>query len=197
MEQAADALLRALPRDPACPVFTETQLARRGRRCCAFSTDAWVELLAGAPPQSALDELSFLAAVTPLSRQERACLQGWMRGWTQREICAHWTELAEKREDVRGKSAGGAPAMQHAGEAQTPTQQATSRLLRCALGKCRESVGLSFTQFSRHTLYRRPAGRRGTWRAAICPYCREEFVYGLGIGRYCSQSCREAARHRG
>lgn len=185
LERQADALLMALPRDPDYPAFTEPQLARHSRGRCVVSTDALAEYLAADAPQSQMDELAFLASITPLTRRERACLRGWMVGWTQQELRDRWNRLF-------GSEAA------HA----APPQQAISRLLRSALQKCYSAVGLTFAQFSRHALYRRPA-RRAAWRILRCPFCEEPFVAGLGDGRYCSTRCREtahgcrAATHRG
>jgi len=139
LERAADALLCALPRDPDCPAYTEKQLARSERPYCVVSTEALAEvLIAPHTLQSVRDELLFLAAISPLTRLERLCLRGWVWGWTQREICINPPFC----HDVRA-------------------QQAVSRALRAALIKCTGSLGLTFAQFSRHTVYRRPARRRG------------------------------------
>ncbi|HZP84442.1 MAG TPA: hypothetical protein VFB21_22600 [Chthonomonadaceae bacterium] len=185
LEQQADALLRALPRDPDYPAFTEPQLARHSRGRCVVSTDALAEYLAASASQSPIDELAFLASITPLTRRERACLRGWMIGWTQRELRDRWHRLFGSRSACAA-----------------PTQQMISRLLRSALQKCYSAVGLTFAQFSRHALYHRPA-RRAAWRIQRCLFCEEPFVAGLGDGRYCSTRCREsahgcrAAKHHG
>lgn len=195
LEREADALLCALPHDPDCPTYTEPQLARRGRHCCLLSTGAWLDTLAAGSAQSIQDELMFLAAIAPLSWRERACLRSWILGWTQREIGARWNDPQEVKEERKRA----ARTRLHASEvnlALPPTQQAISRLLRRALDKCYEAIGVSFTQFSRRAVYRRPITRQGTWRVLCCPFCCEVFVFGLGVDRYCSQSCREAARHR-
>jgi hypothetical protein len=171
LEQEADRLLQTLPRDPNCPTYTEAQMERRRHTHRVVRLERLVETdEVSRPPQSLLDELAFLASVTPLKRRERVCLRGWLLGWTQREIGAHWRKLLP--DDAR---------------------QNISRLLRSALRKCYRTDGLTFTQFSRHTIYRRPARHR-LWRSAICPHCGETFAWGLGAGRYCSTACREQHR---
>lgn len=171
LEQEADALLQSLPRDPDCPTYTEAQLQRYRYTHHVARLDSLIHSLETAyPGQSLLDEIAFLASITPMTRRERACLRGWLLGWTQREIGAKWQTLLP---DV--------------------TRKNISRLLRSALRKCYLAEGLTFAQFSRRTLYRRPARRR-PWRAAVCPYCDEPFAWGLGAGRYCSTFCREQAR---
>jgi hypothetical protein len=83
LEAAADELLRHAVPDPERPVYTERQLARRGRRL--VSSDVLAEM-ATAPPQPLRDELRFLAAVSHLSAEQRGCLNLWLDGWSQREI---------------------------------------------------------------------------------------------------------------
>lgn len=172
LEREADTLLQRMPRDPDCPIYTERQLARRARSRCVLSIEAVGDVFAdAAPSQAALDELWFLASLTPLTRKERLCLRAWMLGWTQCETAARLAAIRQ----VLG-------------------QQEVSRALRCALRKCYDAVGLSFVQFSRHALYRRPSHRKANWREQNCLFCKEAYVWGLGEGRYCSASCREAAR---
>lgn len=171
LEGVSDALLKEAGFDPDCPTYTETQMARRWLDHFAASADTLEEMLsAPQPPQTFLDELRFLMAVTPLSRSQRLCLCGWLQGWTQAELRTRWREVAP------------------------PKQQYISRMLRRALCLCYEARGLSFAQFSRHSVYRRPARRQEKWRTLICRACGEPYVAGLGAGCFCSTHCREAAQ---
>lgn len=176
-ERIADALLRAHPRDPDCPFYSERQLARHGRDCMTVTricVERWGDLLESAcPPQSARDELLFLAAITPLDARERTCLRAWILGWTQAEARTLWQDGFE----------GG-------------SQQTVSRVLRSALCKCYDGAALTFAAFSRHTLYRRPAARRDRLRTRICAYCQETFVTVTRVGCYCSSGCEAASQHR-
>jgi hypothetical protein len=174
-EQAADALLRALPKDPDYPTYTDYQLSRHGQGICVASVETLPDArLSSHVDLSAWDELAFLASVTPLTRRERLCLRAWLLGWTQVEMAARWARL----------------------DCGLQTQQSISRALRSALLKCYDARAISFTQFSRRFLYHKPLPRRKSWRALVCRYCREEYVASTGVGRYCSLSCREAAQHR-
>ncbi len=174
LEQEADTLLRSLPRDGVYPAYTEAQLARKhdGYGHCVISTEALVEFLANSrPAQSTLDELAFLASLTELNRPERLCLQGWLLGCTQEEVCRRWAhELPGYR------------------------QQAISRHLRSALTKCYACVDVSFWLFSRHALYRRPIRRHVGWWRAFCPACKQAFVRAPRADAYCSADCRRMAR---
>lgn len=173
LEREADRLLRQLPRDPQCPTYTEAQLRRYRQTHHVMRLDSLAESMeATRPSQSFLDELHFLAAITPLNRRERICLRGWLHGWTQREIGQIWWRALDRT-----------------------SQQTVSRLLRSALRKLLSARGLTFDQFSRRTIYRRPARPRN-WRSVVCPFCSEVFAYGLGDGRYCSTACREQSTRR-
>ncbi len=169
-EEMADAMLRKVPASPDYPAYTEARLRVQSVRHWSSLTEALEELLERRPSQSLLDEVRFLASMTTLTRLERACLRGWMLGWTQQETGTHWAAVL-----------GG------------PEQWRVSRALRSALHKCHDALNLGFAAFSRHAIYRRPGSRnRPTWRRVFCPRCREEFPWGLGIGPYCSQGCRDA-----
>lgn len=171
LEGEADRLLQSLPRDPDCPTYTEAQLRRYRSAHQVLRLDSLTEYVETAQSaQPLLDELLFLAAVTPLERRERICLRGWLHGLTQREIGTAWLRSLDRS-----------------------TQQTVSRLLRSALRKLLSAEGLTFAQFSRRILYRRPLRRRD-WRSAVCPHCGEMFAFGLGAGRCCSTFCREQGR---
>ncbi len=170
LETEADRLLGLLPDDPDCPVVNEMQLMRTRRegRVCSF--DGLEETAVRETEQDALDELCFLMSVTPLSARERLCLRGWMQGYPQRKMGQFYLD--------------GLPPC---------AQQTAARALMRGLLKCLSGCGLTFRQFSRHTVYRRPAHRE-RHRMSVCPRCGEEFYYGLGAGRFCCSQCREATK---
>ena len=172
LERQVDALLRSLPPDPDYPAFTEEQLLRHGKGYCVADTNCWVEaMIPGGPSQTFLEELTFVASLTHLTRRERICLRGWMLGWTQKEMSDLWNSVVGSQQEV-------------------------SRILHTAVLKCFEVSELSFAHFSRHTIYRRPLRRNQGVPTRLCLYCHETFVRDLGCGRFCSISCREASRHR-
>lgn len=127
--------------------------------------DSLAEMTA-APSQSLRDELRFLASVSRLSAELRGCLNLWIDGWTQQEIA----------------------------QACAVSQQRVSQRLRAALRICYDAAPLSFRRFSYHTIYRPPRRIRKEMITRRCARCGEEFPLGNGAGRYCSTSCREAAR---
>ena len=172
-EAAADQLLSWLPDDPDCPFMSEFQLMRHRREGRIRSFEGMEESIAGETGQDALDELRFLIAVTPLSARERACLRGWVLGCSQQETQRLWWNKIP-------------PC----------SQQAISKALMRGLLKCFTGCELTFRQFCKHTVYRRPA-RRERQRMRVCPHCAEEFCYGLGAGRFCCTACGEAATRRG
>lgn len=101
LEEAADRLLRSLPRDPACPTYTERQISRRGK--VIVSLDEIADRVT-APVQSLSDELRFLAAITPMHPTARTVLNLWTQGWTQTEI-AHACGMSQQRVSQRLRSA--------------------------------------------------------------------------------------------
>jgi len=120
-----------------------------------------------APPQSLQDELRFLASVSHMNREHRRVLDLWVRGWNQREIATAFKI----------------------------SQQFVSQRLRRALGSCYDSVPISFRRFSHHTIYQKRRASRDFAILRQCANCQEEYPLGNGMGRYCSQRCREMARH--
>lgn len=174
LEYAADALLRRGKTAPDYPAYTDERMARQSAIHHAAAVETIGETLIAPVSQTLEDELCFLASVTPLSGAERLCLACWLRGWKQEEIRARWESLQD-----------------------LATQQRVSRVLRSALRKCYASRIVTFAQFSRHSVYRRPARRWENWRIRACPYCGERHIASQGTGRYCSSFCRGAAReHR-
>lgn len=83
LEEAADLLIRSMPRDPDHPAYTERQLDRRGPRL--ISVDGLLESRA-ALAQSLADELRFLMSVSHLQPIPRLCLRMWSAGHDQQEI---------------------------------------------------------------------------------------------------------------
>ncbi len=168
LEREADRLLGLLPDDPNCPAVSEMQLMRSRREGRVCSLEAMDEAIVCETEQDILDELCFLMSVTPLSARERTCLRGWMMGYPQRTFGQFYLETLP-------------PC----------SQQTAARALMRGLLKCLSGCGLTFRQFSRHTVYRRPAHRE-RHRMSVCPRCNEEFCYGLGAGRFCCSQCRES-----
>ena len=110
---------------------------------------------------SVRDELVFLASVSVISRIDRICFRLWVDGCTQ-------TEMAHKL---------------------NVCQQAIQRRLRRALLACYDNLPVSFREFSRHTIYRKPSGRGMGFVQRRCRRCEEPFPLGLGFGVYCSSAC--------
>ena len=168
LEEQADALLRRAGWDAQCPAYTEAQLARHGQGKRVPLEDGFLEnVLAVMGRQEWLDEMRFLAGLACLSGAEHSVLMAALDGDTQEE---------SRRRFV--------PAL---------SQQTISRLLRSALGKCYAN-DLSFSVFSRHAIYRRPARRRHMERGGYCLRCGDWFPYGAGAGRYCSERCNNSRR---
>ena len=135
LERMADNLLRGAGEDEAYPAYTDAQLARHGRGVRLPLQEEHLALAAATQTrQDFLNDLKFMAGLTALTRAERRVLDAWIQGQSQNEIVAQWP--------------CGLGRVQ---------QQQVSRLLRKALEKCYALWELSFTQFSRHTIYRRPA----------------------------------------
>lgn len=130
------------------------------------STDALAEM-AVAPSQPLRDELRFLASVSRLSAEQRGCLNLWIDGWSQSEIA----------------------------EAYGVCQQRISQRLRAALRICYDATPISFRRFSYHTIYRPPRRRKHAGLVHRCIRCGEEYLAGIGCGRYCSTACHHAAEH--
>jgi hypothetical protein len=173
-EQEADTWLRSVARDTTYPAYTEKQLARKGQgRCVLDVEDIQETILATGPVVSAQEEIRFLMTLTALTAQERCVVEGWLSGWTQTEMQSQWAE-----------------ALGHIG------QQTISKILRRSLRKLLDVHSVSFSAFSRHSLYRRPTRRRVAWKERCCRGCGEPYVQGMGEGFYCSQFCREAKRRR-
>ena len=176
LEAVANKLLAKAKPSEEYPIYTELQLLRSGEGKIATSAshgfDA-TEIVEAKAPQNFTEELLFLIQVTELTRVERCVLRGWLQGWTQEQIRRAFPQ-----------------------EAGRYSQQHLSRLLREALVKCYSS-GVSFDDFSKHTIYRKPGGRKGPhYRMMTCRGCGCEFVFGLGAGRfYCSKTCYEASKH--
>jgi hypothetical protein len=173
-EAIADEMLRGAELEKSRPARSEAALAAAERGRCVIRIDDIAErLISTRPSQSALDELKFLMGLTPLTRQERYFLRGWILGWTQEETNVRWI-------DQFG-----------------PMRRATvSRTLRCALDKCGQNAPISFSAFSRHAVYRKPAHRRETYRMSRCANCSEQYIRSFGDGPYCTSSCRCAAISR-
>lgn len=164
LEERADALLRGAEPDAQYPAYTEAQFARHGEGKRLPLDDGFLEnVLAVATRKEWLDEIYFLAGLACLSGAEKIVLTAALAGDTQEE---------SRRRFV--------PAL---------AQQQVSRLLRSALNKC-YATDLSFSRFSSHTIYRRPARRRHMERGGRCLRCGDWFAYGSGAGRYCSERCR-------
>ena len=165
LEERADALLRRAGWDAQYPAYTEAQMARHGQGKRLPLDDVFLEsILAVTGRKEWLDEIYFLAGLACLSNAEHSVLMAALAGDTQEE---------SRRRFVPPVS-----------------QQYISRLLRSALSKCYASE-LSFSGFSRHTIYRRPARRRHMERGGYCLRCGDWFPYGAGAGRCCSERCRE------
>lgn len=162
LEQAADALLSGTEHDPEQPVYTERTLRRR-EPPLRVSVDriAHLESIRG---QSLRDELRFLAAVTPLTRVEKACFSEWVDGWSQREI-AHRLRLP---------------------------QQTVCRLLHSALTQCYDSTPLSFDAFCKRSIYRPPSHELRRFKRRVCKGCGEEFAARSRRGVFCSLECARA-----
>ena len=170
LEAGADALLRIAPPAAASPTYTEAQLERHGEGKRLPLDETLLECVEATQSlEDFLDDLRFLASLSPLSVAERIVLFAALEGDTQDEIAARMV-----------------PAL---------SQQRVSRLLRSALRKLYEKWGLSFWQFSRHAIYRRPAKRKHTGRGLFCLRCGDWFPFGLGAGPYCSERCRGNGRH--
>ena len=138
LEAQADSLLKSAPPSANYPAYTEFQLARHGEGIRLPFQDEFVDTAAAMQTrQDFLSDLHFMAGLTPLTRMERYVLDAWMGDLSQGEIIAQWPRVF--------------------GPVQ---QQRVSRLLKKALQKCHAAWDLSFTQFSRHTIYRRPARNR-------------------------------------
>ncbi len=175
LEEKADALLLPVEETDEYPAYTEFQLKRHGEGHLTRVdlTDEERPLPVSEQRQSLEEELLFLISVTQLRRVERCLLRGWLSGWTQEQMRRVFPT-----------------------EAGRFSQQHLSRLLREAIVKCYSS-GLLFKDYSRHTVYRKPARKPGvTLKMMTCRGCGHEFVFGLGAGRfYCSKMCFEASRH--
>ena len=175
LEREANALLKTLPADPDCPVYTEEQLFRPDRGGRFGRTTVQFDLIEEVIPsprcaQSWKEELEFLASVSPLTPQERRCFQNWTLGLTQAEI-------------------GAKIGVRH--------QQSVSLTLRRAAWKCYdEGLGVSFSQFSRHPSYHKPIHRKTFSAGRICRNCEEPFSPFLSPGACCSTSCREMMSRR-
>ena len=167
LERVADRMLQTFPPDPNRPAYTERQLARHGNRLTILSIYSLSERLV-AEPQEFRDELRFLMSVTRLRPEQRRCLRLWVDGWSQWEIA----------------------------EAYGVEQQTISYRIRRALRTCYDSTPLSFRRFSYHSIYRRPQKGRDNTILRKCAHCEDAYSLGVGIGRYCSQRCRETARHQ-
>ncbi|MCL5283723.1 MAG: hypothetical protein M1330_03295 [Armatimonadetes bacterium] len=165
LEQKADDLLRSERREGDSPVYTEKQLARRGRAAIPVEQiEDWV----ADERRMRYDELRFMLATSRLSGADRLCVDLWLDGYTQHEVA-----------EVMGVK-----------------QQAVSRRLRQALKRLWEEGALSFWEFSRRVIYRRPVHSHKYCISRICRRCGEEFLVGLGCGIYCSDRCREAGKHK-
>ena len=138
LEAQADSLLKSATPSENYPAYTEFQLARHGEGIRLPFQDEFVDSAAATQTrQDFLNDLHFMARLTALTRVERWVLCRWMNDFSQGEIIAQWP-----------RNFG------------PVHQQRISRLLKKALRKCYAAWELSFTQFSRHTIYRRPARNR-------------------------------------
>ncbi len=164
LEQEADALLAAHPVNNECPAYTDRQMERRGAML-RIPVERIAELPA-LPSQSLRDELRFLASVTELTVAQRFCFKLWIDGWSQQEIAAK----------LRA------------------SQQHVARHLHHALVSCYDSTPLSFRHFCRKAIYRTPVKSRADSRARACYHCGEMYSGRIGNGRYCSPTCKQAAR---
>lgn len=163
-EELADDLLARLEPDPNTPVYTEQQMLRKGRRLVRLDLADQSE---DAAPQTARDELRFLASVSHLAPDSRLCLELWLDGWRQAQIAG-----------VLGIS-----------------QQRVSQRVRAALVQCLDLAPISFRAFSYHSIYRPPRKTRPAGIQRSCAWCGEPYLVSLGCGRYCCSLCRETARH--
>src|SRR5262249_46525191 len=114
------------------------------------------------------DELRFLLSIARLDREFRRALKLWIDGWTQQEIA----------------------------EAFNVPQQTVSYRIRQGLAACYDAAPLSFRRFSQHTIYRRARRVRRLAILRKCVRCGEEFPLGNGLGRYCSDGCKESAQRQ-
>ena len=111
------------------------------------------------------DEIRFLANISRLEPFGRTCIRLWIDGWTQQEMSR-----------TMGISQG-----------------EVSRQLRDALRACYDHTPITFREFSKHTIYRKPSHGRKSPLPRKCLYCGEAFLMFTGEGRYCSSSCQQAA----
>lgn len=138
-EKEANVLLSQTPRDPEYPAYSEREMARKRWRHYITLDPAWMASWVDArPPQGLTDEIWFLAALSDLTHKERLCLRLWLDGWTRQEIFQVFGRTLEAR-----------------------AQKNIYYTVRKALLKCYDTRTVSFSAFSHHTLYRRPARSQG------------------------------------
>ncbi len=153
--------------------YTETQLVRK----VSGRVTTRLEITTGSvadwrPAETTVNAIRFLMSVSCLSARERFFLRAWMLGWTQQESAARW-------KDTYGNEGGAV----------------ISGVLKRALLKCSDSMPITFTLYSRHTIYRKPARRIDGVQLSTCLHCGEPYPRGTGFGRYCCVACRFAAIH--
>ncbi len=174
LEQEADELLRTLPSDPDCPVYTEANLFRPERGGRFGRTVASVDALAEALPSSRAsqcwqEEIEFLATISTLTSYEALCLRGWTLGLTQAEMTVKF---------------------------KLHSQQLVSKSLKKAVWKCFQGLDATFASVSKHVSYQKPIRRNVNLSGRRCRNCNEPFTRYLGFGLFCSAGCREAIGHR-
>jgi hypothetical protein len=112
-------------------------------------------------PQSLREELLFLSSVSGLAGPPLRHLRAWIDGYSQCDIAA----------------------------ATGLTQQRVSQQLRIALFRCYDMHPVSFREFSRRTIYRKPHRQPSVGMYRTCRVCSEPYLLTLGEQGCCSSRC--------
>ena len=177
LEAEADEWLKKAPRSGEYPAYTDAQLVRHGEgKVSSRSLEEMQEggefLQSHATPDYR-EELDFLIRVSKLTPLEASLVTHWLSGSPLNHFRECQPEIAQRF-----------------------SRQHLARLRFGALKRVLEG-GLTFEQFSRHAVYRKPPQKRLPSIIKACRTCRREFRLSSGLRRvFCSEECRLTARRR-